>query len=136
MTIPRNKKYIVTTQSAGTPRYPNLKNSLKVNDINQLIVGDITYYQPKVKLYYIFTLKDVYSGRILGLTGDTNMKADKALRFLAQLVSLSETAILEGAVHHTDGGGQYRATAYLKRLNNYRMQISQAYIWKTDVQSS
>jgi len=127
MTIPRSKKYIVTTQSAGTPRYPNLKNGLKVNDINQLIVGDITYYQPKVELYYIFALKDVYSGRILGLTGDTNMKADKALRCLAQMVRLRGTAALQEALHHTDGGGQYRATAYLKRLNNYGMQISQAY---------
>lgn len=127
MTIPRSKKYIVTTQSAGTSRYPNLKSGLKVNDINQLIVGDITYYQPKVELYYIFALKDVYSGRIVGLTGDTNMKADKAQRCLAQLVRLRGTAALEGAIHHTDGGGQYRATAYLNRLNNYGMQISQAY---------
>lgn len=45
-------------------QYPNLTYGKIVNGINQVVVGDITHYKSKSKLYYVFILKDYYSKRI------------------------------------------------------------------------
>lgn len=126
LTIPRRKKRIVTTQSTGQHKYKNLTNGLCLNDINQLVVGDITYYQSVEILFYIFCLKDAYSGRIVGLTGDSNMMWDKAMACLGQLIALRGEAALKGMIHHTDGGGQFRSKDYIKKLVDLHVRISQA----------
>ena len=81
LTIPVKKRRIVTTIPVKH-QYPNLTNKLEINNINKVIVGDITYYKPRDKLYYVFTLKDYYSKRIVGLFGAERMNTEMAIKAL------------------------------------------------------
>lgn len=126
LTVPSVQRRIITTNSDKQRRFPNLSNGLKINNINQLAVGDITYYSSYGTTYYIFTLKDFYSGRIVGLSGDTNMKEDKAMDCFLQLQRLRGRCALRGLIHHTDGGGQYRSDLYIDTLLDRQIKISQS----------
>ncbi len=66
----------------------NLINGLVLDDINQVIAGDITYFILKEETYYIFTLKDMYSKRIVGLYGSDTMLSLNAIKTLGQVVKL------------------------------------------------
>lgn len=61
------RKRIVTTTWIYEKSDQNLLNGLMLNDINQVIAGDITYLILKHKTFYVFTLKDRYSKGIVGL---------------------------------------------------------------------
>lgn len=126
MTVPIKRRRIVTTQSGIGGKLPNLINGLELNNINQAIAGDITYYQVKEKLYYIFTLKDMYSKRIVGLYGNINMNAETALKALNQVLKLRAIENVESMIHHTDGGTQYKALIYRARLKGAKIRISMA----------
>ena len=126
MTVPIRKRRIITTQSGTDPKLPNLINGLELNDINQVIAGDITYYQVREKLYYIFTLKDMYSKRIVGLYGNDNMKAENALKALNQMLKLRAKENVTSMIHHTDGGGQYKALKYIASLEKSKILRSMA----------
>ncbi len=123
MTQKQKKKWIKTTIPVKH-RYPNLTNGLEITDINKVIVGDITYYYAGGQQYYIFTLKDLYSKRILGLYGSQNMYADCALETFKQIKEIRSEEQMEGMIHHTDAGSQYLSTIYKTELESNNIQIS------------
>ena len=73
-----------TTDSRGHHnKYDNLIAGMTINGENQVIVGDITYYQCTSGQYYIFQFQDYYTLEIKGLLGSRNMEgivAEKCLR--------------------------------------------------------
>jgi putative transposase len=115
-----------TSDGLGRNNYPNLTKGLVLSNINQLVVGDITYYQLEDRFYYIFTLKDVYSQRILGLLPAITMESKNANECLESAITLRGQEQLMGCIHHTDNGSQYNANSYIKRLQENGMQISRA----------
>lgn len=127
LTVPRKRKRIVTTQTHADRRYPNLTNGLIINEIDKLIVGDITYWENSSGLYYVYSLKDMYSKRLVGLHGAANLRSENALVCLEQLMLLRRSNDFAGTIHHTDGGSQYRSDLYLQQLNQANFSISQAY---------
>ncbi len=120
------RKRIITTDSKGSKRYPNRINGLILNDINQLIVSDITYYKIDKQDLYIFTLKDVYSQRVLSLTGTDNMRVLNALLTLADFKKLRGDGPFPNLIHHSDNGTQYDAHAYKNELTKMGITISRA----------
>jgi putative transposase len=107
--------------------YPNLTNGLKLTGINQLIVGDLTELRVKTgQKWYVFVLTDVYSGRLVGLSGGSRMTAKVALRALDEFFELRGKGEYPGLIHHTDGGSQYFSDVYLGRMMLAKMQISVA----------
>jgi transposase InsO family protein len=121
------RRWIRTTDSgAGGPVFPNLTNGLKLDNINQLVVGDITYYLTKPAVYYITMLTDVYSMRIVGYRASDNMMADNNYLVLQQLFKLRGQHKCPGLIHHTDKGSQYRSTLYLRTLQDAGIEISMA----------
>lgn len=118
---------VVTTQSVCQSwNYSNLYKGLKINDINQLIVGDLTYIDLAGKRYYLFCLTDVYSARIVGVSLSKRMRAIDAKLALEQCVRLRGKACLKGCIHHTDGGSQYFSKLYLADMKTLKFQISVA----------
>lgn len=115
-----------TSDGKGKKSYPNLTNGLILNGINQLIVGDITFYMADGCWHYIFCLKDVYSQFILCLLPVQNMKAEQAVACLQQCCSIRGSENLKGGIHHTDNGSQYDAEIYLKLLGELGMRISRS----------
>lgn len=115
-----------TSDGKGKEQYKNLTNGLVINNINQLIVGDITYFETDERMCFIFTLKDVYSQRILGLVPSVNMYHENALQCLEQMCKQRKVRTFPNCIHHSDNGSQYNATDYKLELREMEMKISRA----------
>lgn len=127
LTVGRCKKYKPkTSDGKGRENYPNLIDGLEINDINKVIVGDITYYMADRKWHYIISLKDIYSQFIVGLEVSQNQDANAALLCLKAVEKLRGKENLKGCIHHSDNGSQYNSTEYKKLLKELGMQISRA----------
>jgi hypothetical protein len=127
MTVKRHPtKTVRTSDGLGKELYTNLASGLSLNNINQLIVGDITYYQLEEQMSYIFTLKDVYSQRILGIVPSLTMTAEYGLKCLKEAIKVRVNYSLKGCIHHTDNGSQYNAKNYKACLLEAGMIISRA----------
>lgn len=126
LTVAKRKKRIVTTDSKGSMAFPNLINGLILNNINQLIVADITYYKIEGQDLYIFTLKDVYSQRVLSLQGCDNMRAINAINTIKDFIKARGKGPFPGLIHHSDNGKQYDADIFKSMILKLGMVISRA----------
>lgn len=126
LTLKIKKRRIITTNGCYETSDINLINGLILTNINQVISGDITYLILNNKTYYIFTLKDMFSKRIVGLYGSDNMLAINAVITLKQALKLRRQG-LNNCIHHSDAGSQYKSKAYksLLRKNNIQMSIAE-----------
>lgn len=115
-----------TSDGLGKRSYSNLTNKMTLNNINQLIVGDITYFWVGNRWYYIFVLKDVYSQRVISMIPSKNMKAENVLANLKELKTLRGESCLKGCVFHSDNGSQYEATVFTNELKRLEMEISRS----------
>lgn len=118
-----NRKWNRTTISVKHS-YPNLINSKVITSTNEVVVGDITYYYSGKEQYYIFTLKDMYSKRILGLSGSLDMSKESALAAFKQMLEVKKGEHIEGMIHHTDAGSQYLSNLYKDKLEANKIKIS------------
>lgn len=116
----------LTSDGLGKKNYPNLTNGIILNDINQLIVADITYFWVSSRWCYLFILKDVYSQRIISLVPSENMKTENAIKTLKDLKRLRGKEVLRNCIHHSDNGSQYEAGKYKTYLEALKMKISRA----------
>jgi len=116
----------LTSDGKGKESYLNLTNGLIINDINQLIVGDITYFDIRGEWYYIFTLKDVYSQYILSLVANNNMKIHNLIKTILECEQVRSSHALQGCIHHSDNGSQYNGIAYKTELKRLGIRISRA----------
>jgi len=127
LTVGKLKKWgPKTTDGKGVKEYPNLTNGLKINNINKLVVGDITYYYLENRWHYIFTLKDVYSQRILSLHPSVTMDGEQGVKSLLEMEKERGTIAYNKTIHHSDNGSQYRYWRYLENLKRLGMRISRA----------
>lgn len=126
LTLKIKKRRIITTNGCYETSDVNLINGLILTNINQVVSGDITYLILNNKTYYIFTLKDMFSKRIVGLHGSDNMLAVNAVITLKQALKLRGKG-LENCIHHSDAGSQYKSKAYkdILRKNNIQMSIAE-----------
>ena len=127
LTIQRSRKWIKTTDSRGHQHvYPNLTNGLKVLGVNELVVGDLTYLINSSGVYYLFLLTDVYSLRIVGWEASKEKRSCYARDALEKMIELRGEASIQGMIHHTDRGSEYRSNAYIGRLQELGVEISMA----------
>nr|MBK9652430.1 DDE-type integrase/transposase/recombinase [Bacteroidota bacterium] len=126
LTISVCKRRIVTTLKGPGKTYPNLIEGIIIDNINQVVAGDITYYQVHKKTYYIFTLKDLYSKRLVGIVGSDNLRALNSKKALRQFFKIRKGQSLKGMIHHTDAGSQYKASAYLAMQHKEGIRTSMA----------
>lgn len=116
---------IVTTKaSSRSKKYTNLVAGLKVNNINQVIVGDLTYVYKDGQRYFVFSLFDLYSAMMVGIYGGERMRAIEGIRPLEQLINLRGIEAIKYCIHHTDGGSQYFSNRYMDLLDFVKMRIS------------
>ena len=112
------KSFIKTTDSRGHHyKFDNLISGIEINNENQIIVGDITYYQNKSGLYYIFQFQDYYTLEVKGLVGSMNMEGANAEKCLRQVFIFNKQQKYKFLlILHTDGGTQYRSHKFQKML--------------------
>lgn len=113
----------VRTTDSNHPftRYANLVAGLSVTHPDQVWVADITYVRVQTEFVYLAVLMDVFSRRIRGW--ELSRSLDQRLTLTAW-----RRAVRRGrpAIHHSDQGVQYAATAYVERLTALGVAISMA----------
>lgn len=124
--MPLRLKVTTTKSCAQSWNYPNLLNGKEVNNINQVIVGDLTYIYLHGERFYLFCLTDIYSARIVGHSLSRDMRAKSALIALKKWFNLRGSINLKSCIHHTDGGSQYFSNIYRKMLEDNEIRISRA----------
>jgi putative transposase len=119
----RHRKFIVTTDSRhGFRIYPNLAGEMKLTDINQLWIADITYIRLEAEFVYLAVVLDAFSRRVIGWALDRTLEAK--LTVAALEMAVSRRSVKAGLVHHSDRGVQYAADDYTGLLDQHGIQIS------------
>lgn len=121
---PLRTRVVTTKSSMQSWNYPNLVSGLSINDINQVVAGDLTYVNVGGHRYFLFCLTDLYSARIVGYQIGPNMYAEDAKRALDMWVRLRKKGNMKGCIHHTDGGSQYFSKLYLTELKGLQVRVS------------
>jgi len=116
--------FIRTTYAQHHLHYPNLIEGLELNNMNQLIQTDITYYRVKDRFYYLVFLIDVYSRRIVGYAVNSTMQAEGNIKALRMLFKTRGRDCLKSMIHHSDRGSQYIDNEYRKLLIDRGIKIS------------
>jgi putative transposase len=75
---------------------------------------DITEHPTAEGKLYVCAVKDCYSGRIVGYSIDSRMKASLAVTALRNAVALRNPI---GTIVHSDRGSQFRSRKYVNALN-------------------
>ena len=104
---PLRIKIVTTKSDLQSWNYPNLINGKSICNINQVVAGDLTYVFIGRSLFYVFSLQDLYSNRIVGMSVSERMRAKDALEAYFQWKLLRKVQQIKGCIHHTDGGSQY-----------------------------
>lgn len=122
------KSFIKTTDSRGHHyKFDNLISGIDITNENQVIVGDITYYQNASGLYYIFQFQDYYTLEVKGLLGSKNMEGINADKCLMQVFHYNKQHRYNYClIIHTDGGSQYRSHRFQGMLAKAQIRPSHA----------
>lgn len=123
------RQFMKTTDSKGVIRFKNLIHGMKVTDVNQVWVSDITYYRLGERFYYITLIMDLYSARILGYCLSKDLRTENTTLPSLQM-ALDERKVMdykEQLIFHSDGGGQYYSHSFLETTAKYGIKNSMAY---------
>jgi len=119
----RRKSFVLTTDSNHKlPIYPNLARGMKVTQLNQLWVADITYIRLLWEFVYLAVILDAFSRRVIGWALERTLEAGLALGGLK--MAIRRGRVQPGLVHHSDRGIQYASDAYTGLLEENNIQIS------------
>jgi transposase InsO family protein len=120
----RLKNYFKTTDSEWV-HYKNLIANTILNDINQVWVSDITYYQLGENVCYITTIMDLYSRRVLGYSVSERMLAEQSsMKSLRMAFKERGIRFYDRLIHHSDRGSQYRYKKYVDLLESKGAMVS------------
>ena len=119
----RKRKFVVTTDSNHAfPVYPNLAAGVKLTNVNQLWVADITYIRLLLEFVYLAVILDAFSRRGVGWALGRSLETELTLRALRMALERRRPAA--GLVHHSDRGVQYAAKDYIDVLKKHSIEIS------------
>ena len=82
---------------------------------NQLWFADITEHPTAEGKLYLCSIKDAFSGRIVGYSMDHRMKASLAVAALNNAIALRRP---HGTVVHSDRGSQFRSGKFIRALRS------------------
>jgi putative transposase len=123
--IRKRKRRIQTTNSYHWLRkYPNLIRKFVPTGVNQLWVSDITYWKLKEDHVYISFITDAYSHKIVGYQVAETLGAVESIHALQMALSALGAERPLQLIHHSDRGIQYCSHAYVKLLQDYKVNIS------------
>jgi transposase InsO family protein len=102
--------------------YPNLAAGMKLTDVNQLWVADITYIRLLLEFVYLAVILDAFSRRGVGWALGRSLEMELTLQALRMALRRRRPA--PGLVHHSDRGVQYAANDYIDMLSKHGIGIS------------
>ena len=113
-----------TTDSNHHLVQPNLSRNLKVTDINQLWVADITYIRLEHEFVYPAMILDKFSRQCVGWQLSRHIDTQLTLDALDMALTNRKDTNLDGLIHHSDQGVQYASREYTNRLTKNGIQSS------------
>jgi putative transposase len=109
-------------RKAGPPVHDDLVDrQFTATAPNRLWLTDITEHWTGEGKLYLCAIKDVYSGRIVGYSIDSRMKASLAVAALRNAIARRDPV---GTVVHSDRGSQFRSHAYQRALREAQLRGS------------
>jgi len=96
---------------------PNRQLQSKVDDCNQVWVGDLTYLKVGRENRYLAVVMDKHSRRVVGWSYGRKKNTELTLSAFRQAVRNRD--ISEGLVFHSDRGAEYAAFTYQEKLVKY-----------------
>jgi hypothetical protein len=122
-----SKNYRRTTDSSGVERFPNLIEGRELTGVNRVFVSDITYYEMNNRFHYLSFIMDLYNREIVGYSKSNSLRTtETTLPALKMMVRNIGQVRLEGAIFHSDGGGQYYDKEFLMLTAKLKMKNSMA----------
>jgi putative transposase len=104
------------TRKAGPPVHDDLVDrKCTAAAPNVTWLTDITEHRTAEGKLYLCAIKDVYSGRIVGYSIDSRMKASLAVAALRNAIIRRSPV---GTVVHSDRGSQFRSNAFVRTIKN------------------
>ena len=104
----------------GPPVHDDLvQRDFSADDVNELWLTDITEHWTDEGKLYLCAIKDVFSGRIVGYSMDSRMKARLAVNALDNAASRRRGAA--GCIVHSDRGSQFRSRKFVHTLNRHHL---------------
>jgi transposase InsO family protein len=123
--IKKLKNFRVTTNSLGVTRFPNMIKDLEVTRVNQVFVSDITYFDIGSDTYYLTFIMDLFNREIVGWSASDNLRTESTtLPALHRVINERGMGNLEGAILHSDGGGQYYCNEFKALTKKLKMKNS------------
>ncbi len=119
----RTRKIQTTNSYHRHRKYPNLIREMNPTAIHQLWVSDITYWKLEQGHLYISFITDIYSHKIVGYHVGETMETIESIHTLEMAISTLNAEVELNLIHHSDGGIQYCSQAYVKLLENNKIQI-------------
>ncbi|MEN9596413.1 MAG: hypothetical protein RL236_847 [Pseudomonadota bacterium] len=118
------KKFKATTNSNHNEQIsPNLLNrQFKVDKPNTVWVGDITYIWTDEGWFYLATVIDLFSRKIVGWSMADNMRTQLVNDALQMAIWQRKPP--KGLICHTDRGSQYASKAHRALLKTHKSQQS------------
>lgn len=120
------KRYRVTTSATRADVAPNVLARAfapaQQAACNRAWVSDITYIATRAGFCYLAVVLDLASRRVVGWAVRDTL--EEALTLEALRRALAQRRPPPGLVHHSDQGGQYRATAYRALLATHAITAS------------
>jgi transposase InsO family protein len=106
-------------------RFPNLIEGREVTGVYRVFVSDITYYEMNGRFYFITFIIDLYTREIVGYSLSNNLRTTgTTLPALQMMVRKIGADPLDGAIFHSDGGGQYYEKEFIKLTTRLNMKNS------------
>jgi transposase InsO family protein len=103
-------------RKAGPPVHDDLVDrKFTATAPNVTWLTDITEHNTGEGKLYLCAIKDVYSGRIVGYSIDSRMKASLAVAALRNAIVRRSPV---GTTVHSDRGSQFRSTAFVRTIKN------------------
>ena len=120
--IKKLRNFRVTTNSLGVTRFPNMIKDIEVTRVNQVFVSDITYFDIGPKTYYLTFIMDLFNREIVGWSESDNLRTESTtLPALHRLIKERGRSNLNGAILHSDGGGQYYCNEFKALTKELKM---------------
>ena len=106
-------------RKAGPPVHDDLvERDFTAGSPNAKWLTDITEHPTGEGKLYLCAIKDLYSGRIVGYSIDSRMKASLAVAALRNAIALRSPA---GTIIHSDRGSQFRSKKFIRTIKNNQL---------------
>lgn len=124
LTLPKLKRRHTTDSNHPYRKYPNLVIGLDIQQVNQVLVSDITYVWIAGDVLYLHLVSDMYSHAIIGWSLSETMEAKHTVEALEMAIRTAGGDNLCGTIHHSDRGAQYACSQYVGTLVEHHIRIS------------